>query len=152
MSAPSSFVIKTVETLQEREQAFEVRRQVFQVEQGVSAEEEFDDYDDTALHIVVLDQDQGVATARVRNLGLDEGTKRAKIERMAVLAPYRGLSVGRKLMDFILGHLTQQDFTEAKLHAQLQAQGFYERLGFIAQDPVFEEAGIPHRIMTRSLP
>ncbi|MGF1576374.1 MAG: GNAT family N-acetyltransferase [Cyanophyceae cyanobacterium] len=152
MSAPSSFVIKTVETLQEREQAFEVRRQVFQVEQGVSAKEEFDDYDDTALHIVVLDQDQGVATARIRSLGLDEGAKRAKIERMAVLAPYRGLSVGRNMMDFILGHLIQQDFTEAKLHAQLQAQGFYERLGFIAQDPVFEEAGIPHRVMTRSLP
>ncbi|NJO85514.1 MAG: GNAT family N-acetyltransferase [Synechococcaceae cyanobacterium RM1_1_27] len=154
MSAPSTFVIKAVETDQERAQAFEVRRQVFQQEQGVSAEEEFDQYDDTALHVVVLAQagSLGIATARIRVLEDEPKVpKRAKIERMAVLADYRGLAVGRKLMEFILEHLIQQGFREAKLHAQLQARGFYERLGFIAQDQVFEEAGIPHCVMTRSL-
>jgi predicted GNAT family N-acyltransferase len=33
------------------------------------------------------------------------------------------------------------------LHAQLSAIPFYEKLGFVAQGPIYDEAGIPHRNM-----
>jgi predicted GNAT family N-acyltransferase len=37
------------------------------------------------------------------------------------------------------------------LGAQTHAMGFYERLGYQAYGPVFDDAGIPHRSMRRSL-
>jgi len=33
------------------------------------------------------------------------------------------------------------------LHGQIQALAFYESDGFIPEGPVFEEAGIAHRVM-----
>ena len=33
------------------------------------------------------------------------------------------------------------------LHAQVNAQGFYEKLGFVAEGPVFDEVGMPHQRM-----
>ena len=35
----------------------------------------------------------------------------------------------------------------AFLHAQIRAEAFYARLGFVAEGGVFEDAGIPHRCM-----
>jgi predicted GNAT family N-acyltransferase len=37
------------------------------------------------------------------------------------------------------------------LHAQVSAQAFYERAGFAPAGPVFDEAGIAHIEMMRSL-
>ena len=37
--------------------------------------------------------------------------------------------------------------TRAALGAQLDALGFYERLGFTAYGDVFDDAGIDHRMM-----
>jgi predicted GNAT family N-acyltransferase len=38
------------------------------------------------------------------------------------------------------------------LHAQTSVVPFYERLGYTAEGPVFDEAGIPHRKMSRPRP
>ena len=45
----------------------------------------------------------------------------------------------------------QPGITRAKLGAQTHALGFYEKLGFTAYGPVYDDAGIPHRDMTRDL-
>jgi len=37
------------------------------------------------------------------------------------------------------------------LSAQTQALGFYQRLGYTAYGPEFDDAGLPHRWMTRVL-
>ena len=37
------------------------------------------------------------------------------------------------------------------LSAQTHALGFYERLGYTAYGPVFDDAGLPHRWMRRPL-
>lgn len=41
--------------------------------------------------------------------------------------------------------------TRAKLGAQTHAIGFYERLGFAAYGPEYDDAGIPHRDMALEL-
>jgi predicted GNAT family N-acyltransferase len=41
----------------------------------------------------------------------------------------------------------QQGFEGITLAAQLHAIGFYERLGYMARDNVFLDAGIEHRWM-----
>jgi predicted GNAT family N-acyltransferase len=117
-----------------------IRYQVFQLEQGVSAELEFDGQDSAATHWLANWQGQPVGTARVRSLSATT----VKIERVAVLRPFRGLGIGQMLMQAMLDWLTETGQTEARIHAQTAVQAFYERLGFAPEGEVFTEAGIPH--------
>ena len=75
-----------------------------------------------------------------------------KIGRVAVLADRRGTGVGAALMRAALQVLARQPgITTARLGAQTHALGFYERLGFVAEGPEYDDAGIPHRDMSRAL-
>ncbi|MGK7888401.1 MAG: GNAT family N-acetyltransferase [Leptolyngbyaceae cyanobacterium] len=135
-----------------------IRRQVFQEEQGVSAELEFDGNDEAAIHLLAYQGDRAVGTTRIRYLSgasipipadvsLQNSEVVAKIERVAVLPEYRGQKIGQQLMEGAIAYLTQQQITAIKLNAQLSVQLFYEHLGFQPQGEVFDEAGIPHITM-----
>lgn len=124
-----------------------VRYSVFQVEQGVSAELEFDGQDEAATHFIALLDSKVVGTVRVRFLG----DNLAKIERLAVLQEARGSGTGRALMEKALGFLIEQDVSEVVIHAQAYLKGFYESLGFVPEGELFEEAGIRHVKMRKRL-
>ena len=117
--------------------ALDIRRVVFCQEQGVSEEIEIDGRDDQCRHYLVMAGRTAVATARTRKLADGE----IKIERVAVLARYRGKGIGRDLMKKITADIGSAPMV---LHAQLHSADFYERLGFSAEGGVFDEAGIPH--------
>ena len=68
---------------------------------------------------------------------------------MAVAAGIRGGGIGRRLLDALLDASRGRGDREAMLHAQCSAVAFYERAGFVARGPVFEEAGIAHVEMAR---
>ncbi|WP_135302987.1 GNAT family N-acetyltransferase [Haloarcula amylovorans] len=129
------------------DRARSVRRTVFIEEQGVSEAEEMDDKDGVATHVLVIDDSKPVATARLR---LVEETT-AKVERVAVLADYRGEGLGVRVMDAVETVADDRGATEAKLHGQTRVRGFYERLGYEAVGEEFEEAGIPHVEMVKPL-
>jgi predicted GNAT family N-acyltransferase len=126
------------------EKAFEIRRRVFLVEQEVPPDEEFDDDDRRALHVLALAGSEAVGTGRL--IFHDD---HARIGRMAVLAQHRSRGIGRKILEELLRVAAERKVGKIVLHAQVQAIGFYQKLGFQAQGPVFEEAGIPHRVMQR---
>ena len=46
-------------------ESYAIRREVFVEEQGVPETEEFDSYDEEAVHVVAFDGDKAVATARL---------------------------------------------------------------------------------------
>jgi|APEBP8051073178_1049388.scaffolds.fasta_scaffold00151_19 ElaA protein len=124
-----------------------LRRIVFIEEQGVSEADEIDDQDDTALHLLATLAGDPVGTARILLQG-DTG----KIGRVCVLPQARGTGLGAALITAALDTLrAQPGITRAKLGAQTHALGFYERLGFQAQGPVYDDAGIPHRDMVRAV-
>ena len=75
----------------------------------------------------------------------------AKIGRVAVRKAYRGAGVGKALMLAVLDAARKRGLTHAVLDAQVPVIGFYEKLGFKAEGPVFDDAGIPHRTMRRPL-
>ena len=85
---------KLVESNSELREAFKVRRVVFVEEQGVSEDIEYDGFDHEALHMVVKEDDNIIGTARIRFLS--EG--QAKIERMALLKPFRKRGIGSGMM------------------------------------------------------
>jgi predicted GNAT family N-acyltransferase len=70
---------------------------------------------------------------------------------MAVLKERRGEGIGRAVLDYLIDAARRRGFGTAVLHAQLHAEGFYLKSGFQPVGDVFEEAGIPHREMTRAL-
>ena len=114
-----------------------VRRSVFIEEQAIPESEEWDDVDPVARHVLALTANRdAVGTGRLEPTG--------KIGRVAVLLQYRGSGVGSLIMGHLVNQATESGFTSVYLHAQAAAAGFYERLGFRAVGPVFDEVGIPH--------
>lgn len=128
-------------------QIYQIRYLVFQIEQGVEPELEFDGKDDTSTHFLVYLEEKPVGTARVRFLQ----PHIAKVERVAVLSKLRGKGIGYRLMEYILDYLATQNVREVCMHAQTPVRMFYEKLGFEAEGEVFEEAGIPHITMRKLL-
>lgn len=123
-------------------QAFAIRMRVFVREQGVPAEIELDRDDARAMHFLAFVGRKTVGTAR-----LVFRHRAAKIGRMAVLKSYRGKGVGMKLLKRTVSTAKRKRAGKIYLHAQVAVVGFYERAGFRAVGPVFDEAGIPHRKM-----
>jgi len=128
----------------------EIRRVVFIDGQSVPAELEFDGLDPDAIHFLAFGDTYGerraLGTARMRIV--DDV---AKAERIAVLEESRGLGIGRALVESIEVVARQQGLRSIDLNAQVQAAGFYEKLGFVAGGDVFVEAGIDHRQMAKPL-
>lgn len=124
-----------------------LRRRVFIDEQGVSEAEETDGLDNGALHLLAWKEDKPVGTARLLIRG-----DTAKIGRVCVLQDQRGGGLGARLIMAALEIAgAQAGVTRAILGAQVQALGFYEKLGFVAFGPVYDDAGIDHRDMERVL-
>ena len=120
--------------------ALEVRRQVFVEEQGVPEAIEYDGLDREALHIVVKDGERVIGTARVRFPTADQ----AKVERMAVLKPFRGRGIGSHIISFLKRKLKSQQIEHVVLHAQYVLTTFYKARGFKEEGLPFWEAGIKH--------
>ncbi|MGB3555218.1 MAG: GNAT family N-acetyltransferase [Jannaschia sp.] len=137
-----------IERTRDLADALAIRAAVFIGEQGVSEAEEVDGRDPDCLHWLAIDGIGPVATARVLPL---DGRQTAKIQRVAVLAHARGTGIGAALMRRIMTDLVADGYVRAVLGAQTEAIRFYERLGFAAYGPVYDDAGIPHRDMARDL-
>ena len=125
-----------------------LRTAVFVQEQGIAPEIEADALDATARHAVLYNR-LGVPVATGRLLQESPGVGR--IGRMAVDRAVRGTQWGRQLLDALLDAARARGDREVQLHAQRSAEGFYRRAGFAVAGETYEEAGIAHIVMARSL-
>ena len=128
-------------------EAFGVRKKVFVEEQGISEDIEFDGCDSDALHMVVKDGERVIGTARVQFLTPSQ----AKIERMAVLKPFRRRGIGSEIISFLNEELRNRRVEQVVLHAQYSVVDFYKSCGFEESGSPFWEAGIKHIKMQRRL-
>jgi YbgC/YbaW family acyl-CoA thioester hydrolase len=125
-----------------------IRSAVFVDEQKIPADMEWDEADSTCVHAVAANR-FGVPLATGRLLEHVPGV--AKIGRMAVVKSMRGSRVGRSVLEALMQAARAQGQHEVVLHAQTSAAPFYARAGFSERGTVFEEAGIPHVEMVRTL-
>ncbi|MDM0047129.1 YbgC/FadM family acyl-CoA thioesterase [Variovorax dokdonensis] len=131
------------------ERASVLRREVFIGEQAIPADMEWDDADAGAVHGVALNAlGHAIATGRLLQ---GESPGLARIGRVAVHRNLRGGRWGAALMRLLEDAARARGDREIRLHAQVSARAFYERLGYAACGDVFEEAGIAHIEMSRSL-
>jgi predicted GNAT family N-acyltransferase len=63
---------------------------------------------------------------------------------MAVKKSARGAGVGAAILRALMGQARLRGDHEVKLNAQVSAEAFYQREGFMREGDVFDEAGIPH--------
>ncbi len=120
-----------------------IRREVFIAEQGFAESEEWDEDDTVSCHALVTLNREPVGTGRLNPGG--------KIGRIAVTAGLRGRGIGTMILRRLLDEACRRGIREPYLHAQVQALPFYEKLGFRREGDVFDEVGVSHVRMRRSL-
>jgi len=120
-----------------------IRYQVFVDEQKVPIELEIDDDDPLAAHILCIVDGQPVGTGRI----LLDG----HIGRLAVLQVNRKQGYGNKILEHLELIAQENELTEVFLNAQVTAIPFYEKRGYMIISDVFDDAGIPHQTMRKTL-
>lgn len=124
-----------------------VRELVFIKEQNVPKEIEQDERDAISWHAVVYDHETPIATGRLFEIGV----KACAVGRLAVRSDYRGLGLGKLIMERLIELAWERHYTQIEIHAQVHALDFYKRLGFHEYGDRFNEAGIEHVSMRLSI-
>lgn len=124
------------------EKVFAIRREVFVGEQNCPPELEWEN-EDVSTHFLATVDGEPAGASRWRKT--DKGYK---LERFAVLKPYRGKGTGQALVRAVLDDLPA-NASYVYMHAQIDAVTLYQRFGFVKVGEQFEEAGIQHFTMEK---
>ena len=138
-------MIKILESKEELDLGFALRIEVFVREQNVPIELELDDkdYSKNTVHIGYFHDNKLIGIARLIDMDKDV----IHIGRVVIDKEYRGKGIGRKL---IVGcETTAKNILKREviieLSAQIQAEKFYESLGYNrVNDKIYLDAGIEH--------
>lgn len=138
------------DTLPLLEQCLAIRKQVFSVEKGIPHDIDRDEYDrpdSPCLHYLIRFQGENVGTLRC--LPLSGNTIR--IQRFCFYKSFRGLGLGRAVMEEIEQRTRRDGTRTIVLDAKCAVSGFYEKCGYRAASGVFWEAGVEHIKMEKAL-
>ena len=120
------------------------RQEVFLMEQNIVCRD-FDGVDYDALHCFLWED--GRVVAYMRAFMVD-----GEIHLGRFLTLRHGEGLGRQLMELSLPVVKEKfGCDKISFHAQLHAEGFYEKFGFTRVGDVFLEEGIEHVVMKNTL-
>lgn len=123
-----------------------IRQKVFIDEQHF--ENEFDDIDKTALHIIAYADDKPVGTGRMFQ---SENNGEYIIGRIAVLKDYRKYHLGSTIVKAFEEKAKELGAAQISLSAQCRVRGFYEKLGFTATGTTYYDEYCEHIKMIKKL-
>lgn len=138
--------IKVVQNKEEFKIAYGIRIKVFVEEQKVPIEMELDEFDNSAIHIILYKDNKAIGCGRIIIQG-----KTARIGRIAILKEYRRNGYGKKICEKLISLAEENQMDEIVLHSQCYVTNFYKKIGFKKYGKNFEEAGIEHIEMRRKL-
>jgi predicted GNAT family N-acyltransferase len=142
------YLVRFASTAKDRDLAFELRRAVFETEQNVPRPLDRDAHDANADHVVVFDP-SGRCVGTGRAVRLDART--CQIGRMATSSDHRKHGVGAKVLEALEHIAALRGLAEIVVHAQLPAESFYRKRGYVADGAPFKEEGVPHVRMRKLL-
>jgi predicted GNAT family N-acyltransferase len=122
--------------------ALDIRKTVFVDEQHCPIDIERDQYDKTAIHVVLYEGNKAVGCGRIIVM-----KDYFKLGRIAVLKEERGKHYGDMIVRLLLFKSFNMGAPEVRLGSQLQATGFYEKFGFESYGENYLEGGIAHQSM-----
>jgi len=143
-----SFTVRFASSTEDRDLAFALRRDVFEVEQNVPRPLDRDPYDFNADHVVAFDS-SGHCIGTGRAVRVDSRT--CQIGRMAVAKSWRRNGVGAAVLDSLERMAALRGLREITVHSQLPAESFYRNRGYSTQGESFLEEGVPHVLMRKIL-
>lgn len=148
MPSAAHITVRPVENEAERAACFAIRHTVFVGEQNVPVELERDEFDaDGAIHFIALVDGKPQGTGRLRVM---HGW--AKVQRVAVSPAMRGAGLGARIIQAMENMVRRESLAPAiTLGAQIDAAGFYERLGYHRHGDEFDDAGIVHIEMRKQV-
>jgi uncharacterized protein YdhG (YjbR/CyaY superfamily)/predicted GNAT family N-acyltransferase len=111
-----------------------LRRAVFYDEQGIPDGVMDDEHNESAVQCAALEGEMLVATARLAEI---DGNY--VLGQVVTQKTQRGKGYGKAAVTALLDSARERGITEILVHAQMQATGFYRKLGFIAcGEPYYE--------------
>lgn len=75
----------------------------------------------------------------------------AKMRQVATAKAFQGQGIGRELYLYCEEHLQKKGVKEIYCHARKSAVSFYEKLNFEVISDEFEEVGVPHVKMKKTI-
>jgi predicted GNAT family N-acyltransferase len=140
-------IVRFASTPEDRDAAFELRRAVFEVEQGVPRPLDRDGNDVNAHHVVVFEGGRCIGTGRLVRLSSRTG----HIGRMAVAADRRGHGIGAAILEALERMASLRGIAEIVLNSQTPAREFFARRGYVEDGDVIDEQGVAHVRMRKVL-
>ena len=139
-----TFKVQNVDWGKAKHKLSKLREKVFVYEWRIPREYEFDQYDTSAFHVLVLDEsNQEVATGRV--------TQQGELGRIAVVPQYRGPEVYQTLFSALLRIAEQQGLQTVTVQCELEGVEYYQQQGFRPVGAVYMDAGIARQKMACTL-
>ncbi len=125
-----------------------IRTEVFMKEQGF--ENEFDDIDPIATHLVLFDGASPVGCCRYFP---DPNAKEGEylLGRVAVLPSHRGLHLGAKMLLDAEADLINRGVKKLSLSAQLRVKDFYQKQGYTPMGEIYMDEHCEHIHMEKIL-
>jgi len=142
------YSVRYASTEADREAAYALRREVFEVEQNVPRPLDRDSLDHQANHVVAFDENgRCVGTGRF----VRRDNRVVQIGRMAVAADHRRHGVGAEVIDLLERLAILRGTAEILCHVQIPAIPFFKRRGYLQRGEEFLAEGVPHVLMAKSL-
>jgi predicted GNAT family N-acyltransferase len=142
------YTVRYASTEADRDAAYALRREVFEVEQNVPRPLDRDALDHQANHVVAFDE-KGRCVGTGRFVRRDNRV--VQIGRMAVAADHRRFGVGAMVIEALERMAVLRGIAEVVLHAQLPSVKFFEHRGYLKEGEEFKEEGVPHVRMRKVL-
>ncbi|HTP49812.1 MAG TPA: GNAT family N-acetyltransferase [Anaeromyxobacteraceae bacterium] len=143
-----AFTVRFASSTEDRDAAFALRREVFEVEQNVPRPLDRDAFDFNADHVVAFDE-SGACVGTGRAVRVD--TRTCQIGRMAVSRTLRKSGVGAAILESLERMAALRGLREITVHSQLPAESFYRNRGYVTEGAQFLEEGVPHVLMRKML-
>lgn len=128
-------------------QALRLREAILRRPLGLTVSHEELTDDAMRQHFCAVSHGAVVGTVSLRPL--DEAT--LQLKQMAVTEARRRMRIGMQLLAHAETWARAAGFRLMVTHARIGAEGFYLRLGYVAENGTFEENTIPHVRMTKHL-
>ncbi len=122
----SKITLKRITTHRELHQAQQIRIEVLEHEQGFPHNVNIDGLDQSAIHVLLLDEENPVGTARLTKLDDKEGI----IARIALLRSHQGKGLGKYLIRELEIQALQLGLTTLYIEPLYHLKPFFESIGY----------------------
>ena len=148
MTVDMAYLVRFASSAEDLDALYELRRQVFEVEQNIPRPLDRDPYDFNADHVVAWDE-KGRCVGTGRIVRLDART--AQVGRMAVPADQRERGIGAMVLEALERMAAMRGLSDLIVHSQLPAERFYRNRGYVREGEPFLDQGVPHVLMRKLL-